>query len=556
MMMSIVLATLMLVSLFAVVTSPASASVQASGTTAPFVGGTLAGTGPAVSSSNAGENLFAVDTGGTSWSTSIGGCSTWSSIGGVSTASPAAISWSSSYPRIDAFVRGTDRAVWHKYWGGSSLVPGEQQGLAWDGSYYYYITTTEIFKLDSNMNIITSNLNAAAQCGGDHMGDGAVYNGKLYAVCVNSTGGGQWIGVWNTRDLSFVQAIDLSTAQSASAVTVNPDGNLIVDMGLITPPSSGSSLYTYNLTTHAYVGTITPSSPLWYTEGMDYYNGHYYASYLANYDSNGTPDATGGVAMMNSDGSGMQRIIPYSAFTYGGKIEGIDVKSDYIRVQCGGYVYLFTTASPHTLAKVMTGVDAINTNWSNWESLGGQLASGTGPAVASWNAGRLDVFVQGTDGALWSKAWTGSSWSGWISLGGKLTSSPAATSPGNGVIDVFVRGSDGSVWQKIFHNGWSSWKSLGGQLPSGTGPAVSQDLWLFVQGTDHQLWQKAAGSSGASWAKVGAPSEALSVSSPAAVLSASGHGLVCVISTSGNVWYSVRNATGLFNYWYSAGSPP
>jgi hypothetical protein len=39
--------------------------------------------------------------------------------------------------------------------------------------------------------------------------------------------------------------------------------------------------------------------------------------------------------------------------------------------------------------------------WSTWTSLGGRLAPGTGPAVASWGAGRLDVFVTGTDNQLW-----------------------------------------------------------------------------------------------------------------------------------------------------------
>ena len=41
--------------------------------------------------------------------------------------------------------------------------------------------------------------------------------------------------------------------------------------------------------------------------------------------------------------------------------------------------------------------------WSNWTSLGGQIPVGTGPAACSWGAGRLDVFVQGTDGALWHR---------------------------------------------------------------------------------------------------------------------------------------------------------
>ena len=107
-MLSIVLATVMLVSLFAVVSS------------ATGVNGTvMAGTGPAVSGSNAGNNyVYSVDTSGTLWYTSVApsGNGTWTPLGGVCTASPAAVSWSSSYLRIDVFVRGSDGAVWQKYY--------------------------------------------------------------------------------------------------------------------------------------------------------------------------------------------------------------------------------------------------------------------------------------------------------------------------------------------------------------------------------------------------------------------------------------------------------
>jgi hypothetical protein len=196
-----------------------------------------------------------------------------------------------------------------------------------------------------------------------------------------------------------------------------------------------------------------------------------------------------------------------------------------------------------------------NTVWSGWHSLGGQLASGTGPAVSSYSAGRLDVFAEGTNGALYHKWWNGKSWSGWQNLGGKLTASPAAVSPFTvGAIDVFVRGTDGAVWQKNWNgtvSAWSPWTSLGGQLAPGTGPAVSQDLNLFVQGTDGQLWHW---NGGTTWGTLGgAPPETLSTASPGAVLLIDDNTIVCVGTTSGNVWYS--GPTYNFNDWSSAGSP-
>ncbi len=206
--------------------------------------------------------------------------------------------------------------------------------------------------------------------------------------------------------------------------------------------------------------------------------------------------------------------------------------------------------------------------WSTWHSLGGQLAAGTGPAVASWSAGRLDVFVEGTNGALYHKWYSGGAWSSWQNLGGKLTASPAATfdmsvpyPPANSIW-VFVRGTDGAVWQKVWNgtaSAWSTWTPLGGQVAPNTGPAVSQTLVLFVQGTDHQLWHRNHGGSWSSWATLGGkPSEPLSTASPSAVTNPDLHTTVCVSTTSGNVWYSENDVTGLWPQytWSSISGPP
>jgi hypothetical protein len=174
--------------------------------------------------------------------------------------------------------------------------------------------------------------------------------------------------------------------------------------------------------------------------------------------------------------------------------------------------------------------------------------------VTAQNANSLDVFVQGTDGALWHKSHTGSSWSGWQSLGGKLTSSPAATSPSSGVIDVFVRGSDGVIWTRTTTNGgtsWNSWHSIGGQVPSGTGPAVCSQgsgLDVFVQGTDGALWHKSyTGSSWSGWQSLGGKL----TSSPAATSPSSGVIDVFVRGTDNALWQKTYN--GGWSGWTSLG---
>jgi hypothetical protein len=199
-------------------------------------------------------------------------------------------------------------------------------------------------------------------------------------------------------------------------------------------------------------------------------------------------------------------------------------------------------------------------SWGAWSNLGGRIAAGTGPAACSWGAGRVDVFVQGTDGALWHKGSTnsGASWSNWQSLGGKLTSSPAASPPATNQIGVFVRGTDGACWYKDWTGtAWSSWKSLGGQLAPNTGPGVLAGV--FVQGTDHQLWRQELGEAGSAWSRLPACPEVLSASSPAAGWSHSGHPEVFVSTTSGNLMccFYTGSWTPVNTWeWFSETSPP
>jgi Concanavalin A-like lectin/glucanases superfamily/Repeat of unknown function (DUF346) len=129
--------------------------------------------------------------------------------------------------------------------------------------------------------------------------------------------------------------------------------------------------------------------------------------------------------------------------------------------------------------------------WTEWEDLGGKLASA--PAVASWALGRLDVFAKGENGHLMHKRWNGDDWSEWRDLGGRLTSAPAAVSWGPNRIDVFVRGHDLQLAHKRWNGEeWSEWRDLGGNLTSS--PAVASwgpnRLDVFARGEDSHLKHK------------------------------------------------------------------
>ena len=130
-------------------------------------------------------------------------------------------------------------------------------------------------------------------------------------------------------------------------------------------------------------------------------------------------------------------------------------------------------------------------SWSAWEDLGGVLVGG--PAAVSWGLNRLDVFVRGSDDQLWHKWWDGSSWRGWEPLGGRLTSSPAVSSWSAGRLDVFADGTDGAIWHKWWGGqGWAGWESLGGvgrfsPAAASWGPGR---IDLFTVGTDGGMYHK------------------------------------------------------------------
>jgi len=202
------------------------------------------------------------------------------------------------------------------------------------------------------------------------------------------------------------------------------------------------------------------------------------------------------------------------------------------------------------------------TSWSNWYKIGGQLLSGTGPTAYEFGGSRTGVFVTGTNNALYhtwtdsSGSWSSGSWSSWQNVGGYLTSSPAAASPSTGLINVFVRGTDGALWERSATYGgvsWSAWSKIGGLLASGTGPTISADgngLNVFVQGTNGALWWKhyTSGSGWGAWQSLGG----VLTSSPAAVSRSVGTIDVFVRGTDNKLWErSYYNGWGV---WTSIGS--
>jgi len=180
------------------------------------------------------------------------------------------------------------------------------------------------------------------------------------------------------------------------------------------------------------------------------------------------------------------------------------------------------------------------------------------PAATAQNANSFNLFVNGTNGSLWYKYWTGTTWAAPTSLGGNVTSSPAATSRAPGYLDVFARGSNGALWsENTTNNGtsWNGWYQIGGQLAPGTGPAAdargTNSLDVFVQGTNQVLYYTHwNGATWSAWASLGG---ALT-SSPAATSPTSGVIDVFVRGTDGAIWEkTTTNGGSSWSNWASLG---
>ena len=170
-------------------------------------------------------------------------------------------------------------------------------------------------------------------------------------------------------------------------------------------------------------------------------------------------------------------------------------------------------------------------SWSNWktEDLGMKVAGA--PAVASWQEGRLDVFVRTPDCKLYHRIYQNDAWqgTGWADLsdGHLIEVSPAAVSWGPERIDLFA------VWDKqVHHRGyqagtWNPWtENLDGATQEGLAAASWKPLRvdMLARTTDNfmsrRYWESGVthemGKSWTEWENIGGIEQALT-SAPAAV---------------------------------------
>ncbi|MBV9961594.1 MAG: hypothetical protein JO072_05050 [Parafilimonas sp.] len=183
---------------------------------------------------------------------------------------------------------------------------------------------------------------------------------------------------------------------------------------------------------------------------------------------------------------------------------------------------------------------APNNGWSGWDSLGGWVSE----LVVGKNAdGRLEVFAIGGDNALWHNWQTGYGWSGWDSLGGWIDRLAVARNA-DGRQEVFARGADGAlwhIWQTAPNNGWSGWYSFGGWIDMIT-TAQNADgrIEVFVRGGDGavwHIWQTAPSNGWSGWDSLGGWIDILNVGQ-----NADGRLEVFARGSDGALWHNWQTA--------------
>ncbi len=107
--------------------------------------------------------------------------------------------------------------------------------------------------------------------------------------------------------------------------------------------------------------------------------------------------------------------------------------------------------------------DANSGKWGGWwrvTETNGTFAPGTPISVVHRSADHLDVFAIGLDGSVWTAAWgdqTNHKWAGWSRIGQATFaqgSRIAATARSLNRVDLFVRGFDGNVWSQAWDGAW------------------------------------------------------------------------------------------------------
>jgi Domain of Unknown Function (DUF1080)/F5/8 type C domain/Bacterial Ig domain len=223
-----------------------------------------------------------------------------------------------------------------------------------------------------------------------------------------------------------------------------------------------------------------------------------------------------------------------------------------------GRLEVFVIGTNHALYHKSQIVASGGSGWTGYSTLGGNIISN--PVVARNSDGRLEVFVIGTNHALYhvSQLTVGSnSWSGFTTSGGNIVGKPAVARNSDGRLEVFVIGTDHALWH-IFEtapsssNSWSGYGRLGGNIISNPSVAPNSDgrLEVFVVGNDHALYHtfEQAASSSNSWSGISSLGGYI-ISDPALASNSDGRLEVFVVGNDHSLYHNFQLSPSSSNSW-------
>jgi CubicO group peptidase (beta-lactamase class C family) len=155
--------------------------------------------------------------------------------------------------------------------------------------------------------------------------------------------------------------------------------------------------------------------------------------------------------------------------------------------------------------------------WRGWWSIqSGKAPTGAMVTAVTRGPSKLDVFVVGNDGGVYTAAWdadvASGQWRGWWRIG-NLTAKPgtsvSAVARDPGKLDIFVAGADGktytAAWDAAVAGGWRGWWNVltGALPPGGSVAAVSRNpkqLDIFLVSNDGGIYTAAWEATANKWA--------------------------------------------------------
>jgi hypothetical protein len=129
--------------------------------------------------------------------------------------------------------------------------------------------------------------------------------------------------------------------------------------------------------------------------------------------------------------------------------------------------------------------------WQRWVEIG-LVDLSSDPSICSWGVEHLDLFARGEKERDLQHLWYNHGWSigWWESLGGDLGSAPSAIALAVGRIDVFARNPAGKILHLAFDEFWREWELLGEDVVT-LGPMVTSRkpgiIEVYATDADRQL---------------------------------------------------------------------